>query len=909
MLDSRHGDLPESKSADRSPALPPPINLLPRALRAESERSNGRPATPGPRPTVRGRWLYVGETKLRLRGVTYGTFADGEYPRPTIVSRDFAMMAANGVNAVRVYTAPPAWLLDIACAHGLYVMVGLAWEQHIAFLKRGRAKAIVRRVSEAVRECAGHPALLCFVVGNEIPASIVRWYGRKRVERFIARLCRAVKQEDPDALVTYVNYPSTEYLDLPFLDICCFNVFLEKPTEFEAYLARLQNVADERPLVLTELGLDSRRNGLEAQAQVVEWKLRETYVSGAAGAFVFAWTDEWHRGGAEIADWDFGLVDRDREPKPALAAARRAFADAPLRPDTRWPRVSVIVCAYNAEDTIEECLEGLNSVDYPDFETIVIDDGSTDATSQLVSEFDVRLISTDNQGLSAARNLGLAAATGEIVAYIDSDAFPDRDWLTHMVAVFLRTDHVGVGGPNVAPSGDSWTAQCVSASPGGPIHVLLSDSEAEHIPGCNMAFRKSALDAVGGFDAQYRVAGDDVDACWKVLDRGWTLGYSPGAVVWHHPRSSVRGYLKQQYSYGKAEALLERKWPSRYNAGGHLTWTGRVYGSGRRLGRNWRVYHGTWGGGLFQSLHERRPPHALKCVPLLPEWFLVIGALAALSSLAFLWTGMLPILGLLAVAVIVPVADASLQAKRVAAARPQLSRRDRISLIAMLASLRILQPGARLAGRLRHGLSPWRRCGLSGFSFPYPRTLTVWSEQWRAPRSWLERMEAALVERGVLTCRGGAYDRWELELREGVFGSVRMRMAVEEHGAGKQQLLIRLWPRSGPVTTAAILVLGGFAVGAAADGAWAAYVVLVSAALGVFGLAVRAWGRAIATLELVVDGLPLDDTESDQVRVASRRPAAPLPREGTAALPPLPPAAVVRQAARSSSAMRELGPR
>src|SRR6185312_13048723 len=98
----------------------------------------------------------------------------------------------------------------------------------------------------------------------------------------------------------------------------------------EAYLARLQNLAGDRPLVLAEVGLDSRRNGLEGQAETLAWQVRSTFASGCAGAFVYAWTDEWHRGGHDIEDWDFGLTDRARNPKPALAAVAAAFAETPL---------------------------------------------------------------------------------------------------------------------------------------------------------------------------------------------------------------------------------------------------------------------------------------------------------------------------------------------------------------------------------------------------------------------------------------------------------------------------------------------------------------------------------------------------------------------------------------------------
>ena len=275
------------------------------------------------RVVASGKFLFEGEHKVWVRGVTYGTFAPDEhgnqFPTAAEIDRDFARMAANGINTVRVYTPPPRSLLDTALGHGLRVMVGLPWEQHVAFLdESARASDIVRRVREQVRGSAGHPAVLCYAVGNEIPGSIVRWHGRRRVERFIRRLYDAVKQEDPAALVTYVNFPTTEYLQLPFLDFVCFNVYLESEERLSAYLARLQNQAGERPLVLAELGLDSRRNGEAAQAESLAWQLRTTFAEGCAGAFVFGWTDQWYRGGFDIDDWDFGLTRRDRRAKPAI---------------------------------------------------------------------------------------------------------------------------------------------------------------------------------------------------------------------------------------------------------------------------------------------------------------------------------------------------------------------------------------------------------------------------------------------------------------------------------------------------------------------------------------------------------------------------------------------------------------
>ena len=445
------------------------------------------------RPHAAGKFLYTGDQKFYPRGVTYGPFrpdeAGCEYHTPSAVNRDFALMAENGINAVRTYTIPPQWLLDEACRHGLRVMVGIPWEQHVTFLDdRHRVRSIRERVRESVRACANHPAVFCYTIGNEIPAPIVRWQGRRKVERFIYSLYQTAKKEDPEGLITYVNYPTTEYLELPFLDFVCFNVYLESPDSLARYLARLQNLAGNRPLVMAEIGLDSRRNGEEEQASSLRWQLETASEAGCAGAFVFSWTDEWHRGGHEIEDWDFGLTTRDRSAKPALESVREAFSGIPVRPQPEWPRISVVVCAYNEEEHIRSCLDGLSKLDYPDFEVLVVDDGSTDATNAIASEYDFNLIRTENQGLSNARNTGMEAATGSIVAYIDADAYPDPQWLTYLALSFLNTEHSAIGGPNIVPPGLSPVAECVGRAPGGPVHVLLTDEEAEHIPGCNMAF-------------------------------------------------------------------------------------------------------------------------------------------------------------------------------------------------------------------------------------------------------------------------------------------------------------------------------------------------------------------------------------------------------------------------------------
>jgi hypothetical protein len=152
-------------------------------------------------------------------------------------------------------------------------------------------------VSEDLRACARHPAVFAYAVGNEIPAPVVRWYGARPVEHHLRELYLDAKHADPVSLVTYVNYPSTEYLDLPFLDFVSFNVYLESRRTLRACVARLQNLAGDRPLLMAKVGLDSARNGEAKQARVLRWQLRTLARGGCAGACLFSWTDEWHRGG------------------------------------------------------------------------------------------------------------------------------------------------------------------------------------------------------------------------------------------------------------------------------------------------------------------------------------------------------------------------------------------------------------------------------------------------------------------------------------------------------------------------------------------------------------------------------------------------------------------------------------
>jgi GT2 family glycosyltransferase len=534
-----------------------------------------------------------------------------------------------------------------------------------------------------------------------------------------------------------------------------------------------------------------------------------------------------------------------------------------------------VVCCYNSAPTLTDCLEGLDELDYPDYEVIVVDDGSTDDTAALAERHDVRLIRTGNRGLSRARNTGIEAAGGEIVAFIDGDARPDPAWLTHLALAFESSDFVGVGGPNIAPAGDGMVAACVAEAPGGPIHVLRTDREAEHIPGCNMAFRRSALVEIGGFDPRFRVAGDDVDLCWRVHARGWRIGFAPGAVVWHHARGSVRGYWRQQCGYGVAEALLEAKWPEKYNVVGHVTWGGRVYGPGTLripFGRS-RVYQGTWGQAAFQQREEPAANPLWEAV-VMPEWYLVLGMLALLALLGVSWPPLLLAGPLVLVGFGLTAARALVGASRARVDGRFEGTGTRLAFRALAAFLHLVQPLARLKGRWIQGLVPWRsRARSRRLLWPRRRQLRYWRGAGAiGATAMLERAEATLREAGCVVRRDGGYEDWDLEVEGGALGSSRLRSCSEWHEEGQQLQRFSIEPRPRGLAWFMVIVAGALGLLGLGQGAWFAGMSLVG--VGFFSGLRSLWeaGMTSAALREAVRVAVAHD-QSERVDTTTHTPA------------------------------------
>ena len=575
---------------------------------------------------VRAKFFFEGDRKFFLKGVTYGPFApdaEGHFVgTPEKARADFAMVRDLGVNVVRIYHIPPRWFLDVCQEFGLRALISIPWAEHVEFHNNSRIRRqVLDTIRTGVAKNKGHQAIFGYLVGNEIPSSMVRWLGAGRVIEFVEGLIDAAREVDPRPLYSYASYPPTEYLLPQNVDFCSFNVYLERQRDFEKYLARLQNLAEDKPLIFGEFGLDTIRKSEEMQAEVLIWHLEAVVRGGAAGTIFFAWTDEWFTGGFDITDWAFGLVTRDRQPKKAYHALReRLTGNGSITERVRlssYPKVSVIVCSYNGGKTLPDCLQSLDQIIYPDYEIVLVDDGSKDNTQSLVQAYETerearaartgeklppfRNILQSNMGLSHARNAGAHAATGDIFAYTDSDCMADPDWLYYLVCTLISGEYVGVGGPNISPPAVNWIQAAVAAAPGGPSHVLLTDVVAEHIPGCNMAFHRAAYESVGGFDSEYRKAGDDVDFCWRLQNNGGVIAFSPSAVVWHYRRFTLEAFRRQQEGYGEAESMLRFKHLIFFGPTGTAKWKGQIYGTPRFtwLLHKPIIYHGVFGHGLL----------------------------------------------------------------------------------------------------------------------------------------------------------------------------------------------------------------------------------------------------------------------------------------------------------------------
>lgn len=230
------------------------------------------------------------------------------------------------------------------------------------------------------------------------------------------------------------------------------------------------------------------------------------------------------------------------------------------------PLATVVVAARNSAATLGACLDALQRQDYAPAELVVVDDGSEDETAAIARAAGVRVVRSPPVGASAARNLGIDVALGDVIAFTDADCVADRGWLTALVDRLHETRATGVGGRqiNVFPAAQQrWRAAFDAFF---RVASVLSDytrgddrpRRVQHNASCCSAYRAEALREVGGFTVGMW-PGEDVDLDLRLAARGGTFFYVPAAVVHHHRPGTFAWFRRMMRRYGEAERRLVRR--------------------------------------------------------------------------------------------------------------------------------------------------------------------------------------------------------------------------------------------------------------------------------------------------------------------------------------------------------------
>lgn len=226
------------------------------------------------------------------------------------------------------------------------------------------------------------------------------------------------------------------------------------------------------------------------------------------------------------------------------------------------PEVSIVVPVFNGAATIAGTVGHLLDQSLPPKEIIVVDDGSTDDTAEVLKQFanGINYQFKSNGGPASARNFGARLAAGNFIAFTDSDCLPDRNWLSRLLAGFDLPQVAGVGG-SVKSVDDSLMGEYVDL-----LRLLEpaknADGEIEYLITANACFRREALLESGLFDERFRKPGGEEPAlCRRLKELGYQFRSAPQAVVLHHHRQTVGSFLRTIRNYGEGRYLLGQLWP------------------------------------------------------------------------------------------------------------------------------------------------------------------------------------------------------------------------------------------------------------------------------------------------------------------------------------------------------------
>lgn len=242
-------------------------------------------------------------------------------------------------------------------------------------------------------------------------------------------------------------------------------------------------------------------------------------------------------------------------------------------------KISVVIPVYNEEKRIEETLKALDNSSEQAYEIIVADGRSTDNTLSLIKNKYPKVICLDNafRKASAGRNLGIKAASGDIIAFTDGDCLVDENWIKNIRKAFENEDIDGVGGKVLNAKAENkyeeyWgnlAWNLIMSFPDQPYYVSEKKLNDAFVT-ANCAYKKSLLEEIGGFDDFFGNNAEDIDLCWRALDKNAKLKYVPDVVIYAHNVTDLKGIIKKSYRNGISSSKLQKVYGSKFNFDGNI---------------------------------------------------------------------------------------------------------------------------------------------------------------------------------------------------------------------------------------------------------------------------------------------------------------------------------------------------
>ena len=237
--------------------------------------------------------------------------------------------------------------------------------------------------------------------------------------------------------------------------------------------------------------------------------------------------------------------------------------------------ISVVVAVRNEINYIEKCIESLFKQDFDgEYEVIVVDGMSDDGTYEMLEKLQKKykfiLLKNPKKNAAAGRNIGIDAAKGDAIAFIDGDAIAAKNWLSSIKKAFETSNAIGVGGPDLLPEDSGYKARVIGLIMTSPLarggrfnpstqHAMMEKERyVEHIPTCNLCLKKEIFDEVGKFDENF-VKGQDLELSYRIVKAGYKLFYSPSIQVIHYRKQHIRHFARQIYKWAKAKAAIIKK--------------------------------------------------------------------------------------------------------------------------------------------------------------------------------------------------------------------------------------------------------------------------------------------------------------------------------------------------------------